>query len=147
MTVWVKFYIPIAYTLIALGSYLGVPAQAEPTIRFTVIPPYDQGGSETSAYVQGTVVGVKNPQDYCVVLWAKSDRWYIQPELDNYCVGIHDGTWSADIHTGTRYAALLVLKNSKFNPRSPTGVRPSFSDPGVVSETEVEGKKDETRRP
>ena len=46
---------------------------------------------------------------YKVVLWAKTDQWYIQPYIANPRTSINsDGTWSSYTHSYERIVALLV---------------------------------------
>ena len=52
--------------------------------------------------------------DCAVVLFAKGDTWYLQPWVAAPYTDIGaDGRWSADIHLGTEYAALLVRRSYK----------------------------------
>lgn len=136
----------------AIMLLLSATACAKPVINITVIPIYDKaGGTGSSAYIEGTVSGV-NPNDYWVVIYSLTDQWYIQPQIEHPYTGIRaDKVWSANIHTGTRYAALLIRKDavngSKFSLSSPTGVRPGIGNPGIVAETEIEGKRTSAKAP
>jgi Uncharacterized protein containing caspase domain len=85
-------------------------------IRITLIPIYDPiGGEGTSAKIEGEVSGAV-PQNAQVVLYSWTDKGYIQPtQAQPFTEIAPDGKWSAEIHTGTRYAALLVKPG--FKPR------------------------------
>jgi hypothetical protein len=88
-------------------------------VRVTVstIPPYQPlGGSETRAQIAGRVNGASAP-DYSVVLYARADAWYIQPELFATVPIARDGTWASWTHTGSSYAALVVRPGFEALPR------------------------------
>lgn len=111
-----------------------------PAIRITVIPPYDTvGGPTSSAVIAGEVSGV-TPENFRVVIYALTvNTWYVQPTSDNSRTEIQpDGSWSKNIHTGVRYAALLVRPD--FSPLETTSSLPTRTA-GVVAATEVEGKR------
>ncbi|MBD3217858.1 MAG: hypothetical protein GF310_06225 [candidate division Zixibacteria bacterium] len=80
-----------------------------------------------------TVHGTANILDtalYRVVLWAKTDRWYVQPSVANpYTFVQGDGTWSNSTYPWDRMVALLV--DLSYVPGSTRDYHPSM-DPGVV---------------
>jgi len=80
-----------------------------------------------------TVYGVANIQDTtqnAVVLWAKTDRWYVQPSVaDPYTYIQSDGSWSSFTYPWDRIVALLV--DPSYVPGSIRDNHPSL-DPGVV---------------
>jgi hypothetical protein len=80
-----------------------------------------------------TVHGRANILDtalYRVVLWAKTDRWYVQPSIANpYTFVQSDGTWSNSTYPWDRMVALLV--DLTYDPGSIRDYHPSM-DPGVV---------------
>lgn len=80
------------------------------------------------------VTGYANVPDtsiYKVVLWAKTDRWYIQPLIsDPYTIIYSNGLWSNSINPWHRLTALLVDTN--YIPGSVRDEHPS-SDNGVVN--------------
>lgn len=122
-----------------LGSYVGIP---EPTptpiqIAITQIPP-SGSGSDSQARISGTVSGVR-PDDYRVVIYSFTNMWYVQPATNDPKTEINpDGSWSADIHNGTRYAALLVPRD--YNPPVTTSSLPTRMA-GVVAATEIDGRR------
>src|SRR5205085_12195311 len=81
-----------------------------------MVPPYDPlGGEGSAAKIEGEVSGA-TPQDAQVVLYSWTDKGYIQPTRAQPFTDIApDGKWSTEIHTGTRYAALLVRPS--YRPR------------------------------
>ena len=80
---------------------------AQATIEFTKVPPVGEGGAEAVTDIAGRVSRAR--ADEKIVLFAKTDRWWIQPGPDQPFTTIQrDSTWSNSIHFGTEYAALLV---------------------------------------
>lgn len=76
------------------------------------------------------VADVSSPDQYRVVLWARTNIWYIQPTTaDPYTVIRSDGTWSNYTNPWERIVALLV--DSTYVP-TPTREYHPASDPGVV---------------
>lgn len=66
-----------------------------------------------------------------VVLWAKTDKWYVQPLIsDPYTVICGDGSWENWTHPWTQMVALLV--DSSYNPGATRLYHPS-NDPGVLA--------------
>ncbi len=64
------------------------------------------------APISGRVHGAQ-PGD-AIALFAKSGLWYVQPFSTDPLTAIReDATWSASIHLGTEYAALLVRQGYK----------------------------------
>jgi len=88
-----------------------------------------------------TVNGTANVLDTSktkVVLWAKTDRWYVQPSVsDPYTIIQSDGTWSSFTYPWVRMVALLV--DSSYVPGSIKDYHPSM-DPGVISWDEYPDK-------
>lgn len=85
------------------------------------VPRYEPvGGPETSAEIAGSVSGVV-PEGSRIVLYAMTDRWYVQPLIAAPFTSIgSDGSWRTWTHTGARYAALLV--------------RPGFAPPPTLTD-------------
>jgi hypothetical protein len=91
-----------------------------------------------SSEIAGEVSGV-DPDDFRVVVYAKTNYWYVQPLVAAPFTEIGpDGKWSALTHLGTRYAALLVKPT--FNPSSRTSSLPPRGG-DVVDLITVTGKK------
>jgi hypothetical protein len=80
---------------------------AAPGIEIGVIPPGAGGGPNDLAPIGGRVVNAQ--RDNVVVLFAKSNVWWVQPFRSRPFTSIaEDSTWNTKIHLGTEYAALLV---------------------------------------
>lgn len=109
-------------------------------IQITQIPSYDPtGGPDTRAEIAGVVTGIANVTQYRIVLYARTDLWYVQPLLGSTIAIEPNGRWSSWTHTGTRYAALLVRNG--YHPSPQLGSYPSQDGGDVVAVTEVEGKR------
>lgn len=110
-------------------------------IRFTTIPPYDpKGGPTTSADIEGQVEGVTAPDDYRIVLYAKTNgTWFVQPlTAAPYTQLDKQGQFFTWTHTGVKYGALLVRKDFKA-PLAVDGELPS--SPDIVARKEVNGRR------
>jgi hypothetical protein len=96
-----------------------------PSIQITVVPPEGAGPDRTER-IAGTVSGVKNVKDYKVVLFAHTNKWYVEPDSEAPYTDIReDGTWENETYLGSEYAALLV-KNS-YKPPATTRMLPDVS--------------------
>ncbi|MDH3891227.1 MAG: hypothetical protein OEV49_09095 [candidate division Zixibacteria bacterium] len=88
-----------------------------------------------------TVNGTANVLDttqFQVVLWAKTNQWYVQPTVaDPYTHIQGDGSWSNYTHPWDRIVALLV--DSSYLPESIRDYHPSL-DSGVIGWDEYPGK-------
>lgn len=106
----------IALLLICvLGSaYVFFAPKASATITITEVPPRDPGGPGTHGTIAGMATG--NPDDCVVVLYVRTDQWYVQPTADNPQTPIRDGRWQSGTHLGREYAALLVKKSYQPHP-------------------------------
>lgn len=94
-----------------------------PSIRITVAP--REGPGETS---YGDIEGVvKNaPKDSKVVIFSFGDKWYVQPTTNAPFTTIGSGgKFSATIHGGYKFAALLV--------------KPGYMPPDTTESLPVEG--------
>jgi hypothetical protein len=113
--------------------------QTEPIIKITHIPPYDPtGGESTRNEIAGEVSGVE-AESFRVVIYTRTDRWYVQPFADAPLTGIQqNGEWQTEIHTGTSYAVLLVKPG--FDPAISTSTLPHVGG-AVVAITVVPGKR------
>jgi hypothetical protein len=111
----------------------------EARIVITEVPPYDPlGGRNSQARIAGKVLGAR-PEDYSIVIYSLTNVWYVQPTtVDPKTQFGPDGTWRADIHSGTRYAILLVPRT--YEPPDKTSQNPTRMS-GVVTSEEIEGKR------
>lgn len=81
--------------------------EVPPAIRFTRIPQADVSGREKNEIVEGNVVG--GTPDEKIVLYARNQKWWIQPLADRPVTPIGPtGHWTNATHLGTDYAAMLV---------------------------------------
>jgi hypothetical protein len=95
---------PVTYANQPVG-----PSGANGTILITIVPAPD-GGSGTLAPIEGRIEGISNPSTLKVILYARTDRWWVQPFADQPLTDIApNGEWHAQTHLGQEYAALLVL--------------------------------------
>lgn len=117
------------------------PAAGGFAIKFITVPPYDsKGGPTTSADIEGRVEGVKDPEEYRIVLYAKTDNtWWVQPlAAARYTLLDRNGQFFSWTHTGTRYAALLVRRGF-VAPEAVDGELPSGRD--ILAQKEVNGRR------
>lgn len=100
----------------ALGQTNNPATPEPPKIKWEVVPTIDPGPTDT-APLKGHVIGLdpKSYKDYRIVLYAKGgDTFYVQPREDDMMTDIEkDGAFSADVHGGTEFVALLVKKSYK----------------------------------
>lgn len=85
------------------------PGQTSPSIRFSRVPLFDQGGTGKVAAIQGKVSGARPGQQ--IVLYARSGAWYIQPFTSQpFTVPAFWQTWWFRLTGGaTLICALLVF--------------------------------------
>lgn len=89
-----------------------VKNDSKPGIQITEVPP--KGAGERLETIAGTVTGA-NIEECKVVIFARTNTWYVQPWVHDYETKINeDKTWRNDTHLGYQYAALLVKKGRKF---------------------------------
>lgn len=99
-----------------IGNMVGVFAgeEEDSRIRITVdrLPPYGSG-PDSWGVISGRVYGA-DPRKHCVIVYAGTDHWYIQPYRNNYYTRIEsDGTWRTGTHLGYEYAILVTEKTYK----------------------------------
>ena len=91
------------------------------TIVILVIP-YRGSGPDSRGVISGKVQGIHDPSKYRVVLYALTDRWYVQPAFNEALTLINsDGSWANTTHLGSEYAAMLVASSFK-PPESPNAL-------------------------
>lgn len=109
-----------------------------PTIEITEVPPASMGGPDSLARMSGRVVGATTKQR--IVLYARSGIWYVQPFRNKpYTLIGADQTWTATIHLGAEYAALLV--NDDYLPPAKLDALPAVGH-HVLAVTRVAGAGD-----
>jgi len=81
-------------------------------------------------YIVNGTANISDTSTTRVVLWAKTDRWYVQPTIgEPFTIIQSDGTWSNYTNPWNRIVALLV--SSSYVPGSTRDYHPS-QDPGVI---------------
>lgn len=109
----------------------------EPSIQITLVPPKGEG-SDSNGTIGGKASGA-NLKDCKVVIFARTDKWYVQPTVASPYTPIgEDGQWETDIHLGYEYAALLV--KSSYEPPGTTGTLPNVAGP-VLAIARMPAKK------
>lgn len=115
---------PALPTLARMENRIESRSAAEPVIQITSVPARGEGPT-SNGNIAGTVSGV-NVKECKVVLFARTDKWYVQPLIaDPYTAIGSDGRWEADIHLGYEYAALLVMAG--YEPPATTGILPKIN--------------------
>jgi hypothetical protein len=98
----------------------------KPIIQITVVPSKG-AGPDAMERIAGTVGGV-NIKECKVVIFTRTDKWYVQPYIDSPDTLIkEDRTWENDTHLGSEYAALLV--KTSYKPPATTGTLPNVAGP------------------
>jgi hypothetical protein len=112
---------PLAAANLSTPDRPEVKSSTKPGIQITEVPSKG-AGPDAVENIAGTVSGV-NARECKVVVFARTNTWYVQPYIDSSDTSINeDGTWKTDTHLGSQYAALLV-KNS-YKPPTTTGKLP-----------------------
>jgi hypothetical protein len=106
-----------------------------PTLRLTTIPTASAAGDpRILERIEGVVEGVRAPESYRIVIYAKTDRWYVQPDEREPLTHINpEGTFSNEVRLGLKYAVLLV--KPAFNPPIMAEAIPAGSADIIVSKT------------
>jgi len=112
-----------------------------PQVKVTEVPPAGGGKDRTDA-IAGTVSGVK-AKDCQIVIFSKTDQWYVQPLVDTPFTDIDDeGKWDADIHLGAEYAVFLIKRGAGYKPPATTKRLPKVEG-AVLAMALVKAKKAE----
>jgi len=94
------------------------------------------GLEEGDNIISGTANNVDTSQ-VKIVLWAKTDHWYVQPWISNPYTYIQgDGTWESWTHPWWRMLVLIV--DSTYYPGAIRDYHPA-TDPGVLAWDEYPG--------
>lgn len=101
----------VAFALLCSVALLGGCTRKKevrkPSILLGPLPSAVLGGPDPLGRVTGKVVDGEPGME--IVLYARSDAWYVQPFKKNPFTTIaEDGSWSNITHLGLEYAALLV---------------------------------------
>jgi hypothetical protein len=85
-----------------------------PKIEITLAPPSSEGGSKNMNLIQGVVSGPTPSGSRVVIYSFAGSIWWVQPTADEpYTQVGKTGNWSAVIHLGQVYSALLVTGQYK----------------------------------
>lgn len=69
--------------------------------------PSKNGGS-----ISGRAVGLSDNTRFGIVVYARTDKWYVQPDTDQAIVNIQDdGTWKSWTRRGSEFLVLLVRRD------------------------------------
>jgi hypothetical protein len=92
------------------------PLTGQAKILFTVVPGLGSG-PDALAPIEGRVEGIENPSGFKILLYAHTNRWYVEPFADQPLTDIDStGGWKNETHLGQQYAALVVLPT--YSPQS-----------------------------
>jgi hypothetical protein len=113
-------------------------SEQKPKVDITLAPKCGDG-ADSQGNIEGTVTGLQSPENYKIVLYAHTDKWYVQPLGDSPLTEIGaDGKWSNWTHLGGRYAALVVP--ASFSAPADTLALPTIKQ-GVIANAEVSCKE------
>ena len=110
-----------AVALFCLAALIAIPLAAQTdtskaSVSITSVPAYDKGGSDKTEVIKGTANGVTDCSDCRVVLYARTNQWWVQPLAKSPFTNINNGSWQSMTSLGTEYAALLVKSSFKPSP-------------------------------
>jgi len=106
-----------------------------PTIEFTQIPEAGEGGPDRMVPIAGRVHNGHQGQQ--IVLYAKSERWWVQPQTKSPFTDVGaDGAWHNSTHLGTEYAAILV--EPSYHPEDIIDALPAEGGP-VLARATIKG--------
>lgn len=84
----------------------GAPFTSRPTIQFITVPPRSGGD------IAGIVSGLAEPERYAIVIYAKTNHWFVQPLITAPYTSIDgEGRWYNATNRGDIYAVLLVSRS------------------------------------
>ena len=99
---------------------------AQPSIEFSTVPEAREGGVEAVTQIEGHVKGAR--ADEKIVVFAKSDRWWVQPDPRQPFTAIQPShAWNTPTHYGWEYAA--VLAGPGYRPPETTDTLPALGGP------------------
>jgi hypothetical protein len=113
ITALVRKLKPGIFVCLAAASLGGISGcNRASSITFLEVPSASSGGIGKTARIRGQVSGRHRGRH--IVLYAFADgRWWVQPFASTPRTEIaDDGSWKAQIHLGTEYAALLTTKEN-----------------------------------
>jgi hypothetical protein len=127
-----------AFILGLLLSCASAPAPPAATVVFTTVPVAGHGPTSRGD-VAGLVRDLSTPSKFKVVVYAHTDKWYVQPLASDPLTDIaSDGAWSTWTHLGNRYAALVV--RPEYRPAETLDALPSVGGM-IVAKSEVPARE------
>src|SRR5678815_5095337 len=84
---------------------------AKPTIEFSVIPLADAGGPDKEAPIAGRAVGFRPGQR--IVLFAKAEKWWVQPTVDQPFTCLLYTSDAADERSSVDLGGRRIIKKKK----------------------------------
>ncbi len=100
------------------------PEPIPPTVRLTDVP-CGKRASDDNGMISGQIEGLSNPQQYKIVIYARTNIWFVQPtEADPLTDVMSDGTWTNSTNPGRYFVALLV--EPPYTPRPQAEALPSI---------------------
>lgn len=103
-------------------------SSSRPQIKITSVNLPRGGGPDSMTRIEGEVAGATELNDLRVVVFARTDRWYVQPSpVSPYTSISADGRWATETHLGLAYAAVLI--KSSYTLPAATDALPSVSGP------------------
>jgi len=134
--------LPVLVTVVLVGGAVSpkrLPPSGKPQVEITEVPPVGIGGPDKLGRVCGKTSGVL-PSSVRIVLFAISDRAYVQPYASNvYTMLDKNGEWCNYTHYGSSYAALLVTPD--FRPPDVADALPQVGDK-IIASTVAPGSDD-----
>lgn len=105
-----------------------------PTVRITDAP-CGKRASDDMGMIGGQVEGLSNPQQYKIVIYARTNMWFIQPtETQPLTDVMGNGAWTNFTNPGTFFVALLV--EPPYTPRSQTEALPPIGG-AVIAKSKI----------
>jgi len=118
---------------------IGLVSGQKLSVTITTVPTRGQG-PETEENIGGQVVGLTRPETYKIVLYARTDRWYVQPYTSQPLTDVDEaGRWENSSHQGSEYAALLV-RPTYSPPNAPEQLPPTGGDVLAISRVPARSK-------
>lgn len=111
----IKFVIGAVSVLIIFSAYLAYSIFKQPpktSISYINMPPFDSLPQSEEMYpISGKISELDYYSNYRIVVYAHTNRYYIQPGLDKALTEINEnGYWQTETRKGGEYLILLVKK-------------------------------------
>jgi hypothetical protein len=81
--------------------------------------------------IAGKVAGLPHPDRYGIIIYAHTDKWYVQPDADHATVRVQEnGSWRSWTRRGSEFLVLLVPRG--FRPEAASDAPPIAGDDVVT---------------